>query len=109
MLYMVRKRWCTKNLALYTVHNTLFTKGREVAKSKSPPKRYRIGEVAEHSKVPKTTLNHWITMGLLKRMGKSDGGHRVFDEEVFDRINVILKGRKAGKSLEEIREGKGWG
>ena len=79
-----------------------------MARVNSPTKRWKIGEVAEATGIPKATLNHWTTLRLLRVVGRSSGGHRLYDEEVFERVEIIKKGQEDGKSLAEIGKEQGW-
>jgi hypothetical protein len=69
-----------------------------------PPKLYRIGEVVEHSGVSRQTVHNYTTMGLLIEVRRTDGGHRLYDESVFDRLNGIMALKAQHKSLAYIRE-----
>ena len=69
-----------------------------------PPKLYRIGEVVDYSGVSRQTIHNYTTMGLLHESRWTRGGHRLYDESVFERLDLInaLKARR--KSLRDIRE-----
>ncbi len=68
-----------------------------------PPKLYRIGEIVEYSSMSRQTIHNYTTMGLLPETRWTDGGHRLYDESVFDRLNTICELKHQGKSLEFIR------
>lgn len=69
----------------------------------APPKRYRVGELAEHFGLTRQTLHNWARWGLIHEAKWSAGGHRLFDEGAFARVAKILE-LKASHSLEEVRE-----
>ena len=69
-----------------------------------PPKLYRIGEIVEHSGLSRQTIHNYTTMGLLVEARRTDGGHRLYDELVFDRLNGIMALKAQHKSLAYIRE-----
>jgi len=69
-----------------------------------PPKLYRIGEVVEYSGVSRQTIHNYTTMGLLCEARRTEGGHRLYDEDVFERLDRIAEMKARNKSLEEIRE-----
>jgi len=69
-----------------------------------PPKLYRIGEVVEYSGVSRQTIHNYTTMGLLREIQWTRGGHRLYGEEVFDRLDRIAELRAQKKSLRFIRE-----
>ena len=68
-----------------------------------PPKLYRIGEVVEYSGKSRQTVHNYTTMGLLPESQWTKGGHRLYDESVFERLDQIAEMKVQGKSLEEIR------
>ena len=69
-----------------------------------PPKRYRIGEVVDYSGVSRQTIHNYTTMGLLRESCWSPGGHRLYDESVFERLDRIAALKAQRKSLRDIRE-----
>jgi hypothetical protein len=69
-----------------------------------PPKLYRIGEVVEYSGVSRQTIHNYTTMGLLVETRWTDGGHRLYDESVFERLDQIVELKRQRMSLEFIRE-----
>lgn len=54
-----------------------------------PPKRYRIGEVVEFSGFSRQTVHNYTVMGLIRESHWTDGGHRLYDGEVFERLARI--------------------
>lgn len=69
-----------------------------------PPKLYRIGEVAEHYGCSRQTIHNYTIMGLIDEAGWTRGGHRQYDQSVFERIDLIQKLRAQRVPLERIRE-----
>ena len=69
-----------------------------------PPKMYRIGELVEYSSMSRQTIHNYTTMGLLTESRWSNGGHRLYDETVFERLNRIVELKSQGKSLDYIRK-----
>ena len=67
-----------------------------------PAKRYRIGELVRCSPFSRQTLHNYTIMGLIREAEWSEGGHRLYDETVFERLARIVELRKT-KSLTEIR------
>ena len=68
-----------------------------------PPKLYRIGEVVRYSGFSRQTIHNYTTMGLITEEDRTEGGHRLYGEEVF-RALALIKSWKESKTLEEIRE-----
>jgi hypothetical protein len=69
-----------------------------------PPKLYRIGEVVEYSGMSRQTIHNYTTMGLLHESRWTTGGHRLYDESVFRRLDRIAELKAASKSIEDIRD-----
>ena len=69
-----------------------------------PPKLYRIGEVVEYSGVSRQTIHNYTTMGLLQESRWTAGGHRLYDESAFERLEEIAELKAQNKSLRDIRE-----
>jgi len=69
-----------------------------------PPKLYRIGEVVDYSGVSRQTIHNYTTMGLLRESRWTRGGHRLYDESVFNRLDEIVEMKASRKSLHDIRE-----
>lgn len=60
-----------------------------------------IGEVAQRSGVPVSTLRFYEDKGLIASIGRQ-GLRRQFDSRVLERLALIALGRSAGFSLDEI-------
>jgi len=69
---------------------------------KVPAKRYRIGELIRYSPFSRQTIHNYTIMGLIREAEWTQGGHRLYDESVFDRLWRIMELKKT-KSLMEIR------
>ena len=60
-----------------------------------------IGEVAERSGIPPSTLRYYEEIGLIRPIGRR-GLRRQFDPDVLLKLSLISLGRAAGFSLLEI-------
>lgn len=69
-----------------------------------PPRLYRMGEVVEYSGKSRQTVHNYTTMGLLPESQWTRGGHRLYDESVFERLDQIAEMKAQDRSLEEIRK-----
>lgn len=70
--------------------------------SHPPVKKYRIGEVASYSGLSRQTVHNYTVMGLIRESTWTEGGHRLYGEEVFgilSRIEML----KSSQTLREIR------
>ncbi len=80
------------------------TLGNPRSRRQRPPKLYRIGEVVDYSGVSRQTIHNYATMGLIRESRWTGGGHRLFDESVFERLDRISEMKAANKSLQDIRD-----
>jgi DNA-binding transcriptional MerR regulator len=69
---------------------------------KVPAKRCRIGELVRYSPFSRQTIHNYTIMGLIREAEWTQGGHRLYDESVFNRLSRIVELKKT-KSLTEIR------
>ncbi|MEN8128347.1 MAG: MerR family transcriptional regulator [Planctomycetota bacterium] len=67
-----------------------------------PAKLYRIGEIVRHTPYTRQTIHNYTTMGLIQESDWTEGGHRLYDESVFERLWRIQELRK-NKTLTEIQ------
>ena len=67
-----------------------------------PVKLYRIGELITHTPFSRQTIHNYTIMGLIREAQWSEGGHRLYDESVFERLSKIMQLKKT-KTLSEIR------
>ena len=68
-----------------------------------PAKLYRIGEIVRHTPFTRQTIHNYTTMGLIRESDWTEGGHRLYDESVFERLWRIGQLRK-DKTLTEIQK-----
>ncbi|MBW4575832.1 MAG: heavy metal-responsive transcriptional regulator [Aphanothece sp. CMT-3BRIN-NPC111] len=64
----------------------------------------QIGLVAKESGVPIKTIRYYEELGLLQASGRTEGGFRLFSQDVFARLNFIKRAQSLGLSLSEIKE-----
>jgi MerR family mercuric resistance operon transcriptional regulator len=68
----------------------------------TPLKLYRIGEVMRYSGLSRQTVHNYTLLGLISETERTEGGHRLYPEEVFDRLSRIQELKKT-RTLKEIR------
>lgn len=68
-----------------------------------PAKLFRIGEIVRNTPFTRQTIHNYTIMGLIRESGWTEGGHRLYDESVFERLQKIAELRKT-KTLAEIRK-----
>lgn len=67
-----------------------------------PTKLYRIGELVRYTPFSRQTIHNYTIMGLIREAQWTEGGHRLYDESVFERLAKIMELKKT-KTLWEIR------
>ncbi len=83
--------------------------GKQAAEKKEkkafrpPAKLYRIGEIIRYYPVSRQTIHNYTIMGLIREAQWTNGGHRLYDESVFERLAEIDEMKKT-KSLGQIKE-----
>jgi len=60
------------------------------------------GELVRYTPFSRQTIHNYTTMGLIQEASWTEGGHRLYDISVFERLSKILELRKT-KTLAEIR------
>jgi len=68
-----------------------------------PPKLYKIGEVMRYSGLSRQTLHNYTMLGLISPVERTPAGHRLYGEEVFERLQRIER-LKRHRTLTEVRE-----
>ena len=68
-----------------------------------PRKLYRIGEIVAHTPFTRQTIHNYTVMGLIRESDWTKGGHRLYDESVFERLSLIMNLR-SNKTLAQIRK-----
>ena len=69
------------------------------------PSLLRIGTVARRCGVSTRTLRYYEEMGLLRPVDATEGGFRLYDEEVVERVAKIMRLKDVLHfTLDEIRE-----
>lgn len=63
-----------------------------------------IGTVAKESGIPIKTIRYYEEIGLLKSTGRTEGGFRLFSDDVFNRLKFIKRAQHLGLTLAEIKE-----
>ena len=67
------------------------------------PKLFKIGELMERSGLSRQTLHNYTMLGLIRPVTRTPSGHRLYGEEVFEKLERIKKLRQS-HTLLEVRE-----
>jgi DNA-binding transcriptional MerR regulator len=68
-----------------------------------PAKLYRIGDLVRHTPFSRQTIHNYTVMGLITEAEWTEGGHRLYDESVFEVLLKINQLKKT-KTLFEINQ-----
>jgi DNA-binding transcriptional MerR regulator len=82
---------------------TVPLRGRTVGRLVVPPKRYKVGELVSATGLSRQTLHNYTKWGLIGEASWTAGGHRLYDESVFARLQRIME-LKAKRTMEEVRQ-----
>lgn len=63
-----------------------------------------IGVIAKESGLPIKTIRYYEEFGLLKTIGRTEGGYRLFRADALTRLHFIKRAQHLGMSLSDIRE-----
>ena len=70
----------------------------------NPKKLFKIGEVMKFSGLSRQTVHNYTMMGLISEQERtSTGGHRLYSESVFSRLEKIAMLRRH-RSLREVMD-----
>lgn len=70
----------------------------------APKKLYRIGEIMRHTGLSRQTVHNYTVFGLITEEERTEAGHRLYGEEVFERLRRIEELKQDEKTLREIRQ-----
>ena len=65
--------------------------------------RFGIGALSEQTGCNIETIRYYEREGLLPDPPRTEGGHRVYDQEHLKRLRFIRRSRELGFTLEEVR------
>ena len=68
-----------------------------------PEKLFKIGEVFRHSGLSRQTVHNYTMLGLISERSRTESGHRLYGEEVFEILGRIQDLKKQGRTLNEIK------
>ena len=69
----------------------------------SPTAHLSIGTLAQRADVNIETIRYYERVGLLPDPPRTDGGHRLYQEEHLKRLIFIRRSRELGFTIEDIR------
>ncbi len=72
-------------------------------KFKMPERLFRIGDLVRYTPFSRQTIHNYTIMGLIRESKWTQGGHRLYDESVFETLRKIDELKKK-MTLTEIKE-----
>ncbi len=69
-----------------------------------PVKYFKIGEVMEATKLSRQTIHNYTVAGLIFEAKRTPKGHRLYGEEVFDRLDKIKVLQDKNYTLSQIKK-----
>lgn len=67
-------------------------------------KLFKTGEVLKRSGLSREVFYRYLNIGLIKEAGRTAGGHNLFDESVFARLELIQQLNRTGYPLRDIKD-----
>ncbi len=78
--------------------------GAEMAENtRKQMQRFTRGVIAKRTGVNIETVRYYERIGLLPAPPRSEGGHRIYDEDLLRRLHFIRRSRELGFTLDEVR------
>ena len=65
---------------------------------------FKIGEVIERSGLSRQVIHNYTQLELINEAKRTPSGHRLYSEEVFERLKRVKKLQAEGKTLLEIKK-----
>ena len=62
-----------------------------------------MSEIVDYTGVSRQTIHNYTTMGLITERRRTPGGHRLYDESVFETLDLIEEMKRQNRSLKEVR------
>ncbi len=67
-------------------------------------KLFKIGEVMQYTGLPRQTIHNYTLAGLIQEARRTPSGHRLYDENVFDRLEQIKILQSKNYTLFQIKK-----
>ena len=65
---------------------------------------FTISELAREFEISTRTIRYYEEAGLIKPLERNEGEQRLYNRKARARLNLVLRGKKFGFSLGEIKE-----
>jgi DNA-binding transcriptional MerR regulator len=75
-----------------------------------PKKLYKIGEIMKYTGLSRQTIHNYTMMGLIREAERTDSGHRLYPEGVFERlekIKMLMRHRTLREVIDTLKKEEG--
>lgn len=69
---------------------------------RKPKKLWKVGDLARFVGVSRQAIHNYTLLGLIQEAERTPSGHRLFDDEAFNRLQRIEGLKRKGMKLTEI-------
>jgi DNA-binding transcriptional MerR regulator len=69
---------------------------------RKPKKFWKVGDLARAVGISRQAIHNYTLLGLIQETERTPAGHRLFDDEVFGRLQKIERLKNKGLRLTEI-------
>ena len=67
-------------------------------------KLFKVWEVIKYGEISRQTVHNYTQMRLIRETERTESGHRLYDEDVFNRLEKIKELKETGYSLLQIKD-----
>lgn len=67
-------------------------------------KLFKVWEVMKYGEISRQTVHNYTQMRLIRETERTESGHRLYDEDVFNRLEKIKELKETGYSLLQIKD-----
>ena len=67
-------------------------------------KLFKVWELMKYGEISRQTVHNYTQMRLIKESERTESGHRLYNEEVFKRLEKIRELKGIGHSLLQIKD-----
>ncbi len=75
----------------------------KVFRAAPPPRFYRVSDLIKATGLSRQTIHNYTMFGLIHPVQRTEGGHRIYDEEAFKRLQRVMMLR-LHRPMTEVRE-----
>lgn len=67
-------------------------------------KLFKVWELMKYGEISRQTVHNYTQMRLIRETERTESGHRLYDENVFNRLEKIKELKETGYSLLQIKD-----